>query len=109
MRYGFVHSALRARTQLVALLVHSRRMDATVDAKTHASAVEELCVAQLTGWRGFLRTYVVVGAPRSLSGLLAVACGSTQEMADNGVAFTMGRLHAVLQHADADGVVSELG
>jgi hypothetical protein len=101
VRYGELHYALEANTRLVALLVQSGRM---AEAAPHELAVRDLCAAQLTGWRGFLRRYVAVGAPRSLFGLASV--DDTDHMADLGAAYAMARLHAGLQHADA--AVAEL-
>jgi hypothetical protein len=63
--------------------------------------VRDLCVTQLTGWRGSLRRYVALFASRSLFGL---AFG--YHMADLGRAYAMARLHAGKQHADA--AVAEL-
>jgi hypothetical protein len=89
---------LEANARLVALLVQSGRMAA---ATPHESAVRDLCVAQLTGWRGFLRRYVAFQARWSFTGL-----ASGNDMADLGAAYAMAWLHAGLQHADA--AVAEL-
>jgi hypothetical protein len=100
-RYGGTAQALDANARLVALLVQSGRM---AEAKLHESSVRDLCAAQLKRWRGFLRRYVALNAPRSLTGL-----GSGYDMdhmADLGAAFAMARLHAGLQ--DADAAVTEL-
>jgi hypothetical protein len=97
-RYGDVHCPLQANARLVALLLQSGR---TAEAAPHESAVRDLCATQLMGWRGFLRRYVALGAPRSLTGLV-----DNMSMADLGAAFAMARLHAGLQHADA--AVAEL-
>ncbi len=97
-RYGDVDIALEAHVRLVALLVHSDRM---AEAKTSESAVHDLCAAQFTGWRGFLRLYVATGAPWSFSGLFSDA-----GMADNGVAYTFARLYAGLR--DTNRAVAEL-
>jgi hypothetical protein len=93
-RYGGTAHALEAHARLVALLVQSGR---TAEAAPHESAVRDLCAAQLTGWRGFLRRYVCFMAPNSLTGL---PCKNIA-MADLGAAFAMARVHAGLQHADA--------
>jgi hypothetical protein len=101
-RYGGpLDRALVANARLVALLVHSGRM---AEATPHELAVRDLCAAQLTGWRGFLRRYVALGAPRSLTGLLgSLGLGIVEmdHMADLGAAYAMAELHAGLQHADA--------
>ncbi len=97
-RHGNVFSAMKAHSRLAAVMVRSGRM---AEAKAHESAMHGLCAAQLTGWRGFLRTYVSSEAPRSLLGL-------AHEHEDPGLraAYYLAELYAGLQ--DADAAVAEL-
>jgi hypothetical protein len=103
-RYGNIAYAVEANARLVALLVQSGRM---AEATPHEMAVRDVCTTQLTGWRGFLRTYVALEARRSLVGLAFF-----DDMADLGAACSdrtlcfMAGLHAGLQHADT--AVAEL-
>jgi hypothetical protein len=98
-----VYWALEARARLIALLVSSGRRE---EAEMHESATHNVCAAHLTGWRGFLRRYVALGAPRSLSGLIIDAPRyftgliSDGGFANHGAAYAKARLHAGLQRAD---------
>jgi hypothetical protein len=108
--YDEVYFSLEARARLAALLADSGLKEEAEKAAELESKAHDVCAAHLTGWRRFLRRYVALGAPRSLTGLILdaprVVTGLISEsngdggFATHGAASTRARLHAGLKRTD---------